>query len=228
MSRLLRLYPAAWRRRYLTEVSDLLTERPLDIRNQLDLVRGALDAWLHPQLVATTRTGERKELLMKSLTASGLAVVGGGLWITAGLVINATPLSPSETYKDSTAGLILLVVGAILTALASILFAASSAASSRPSQVTAVGMLFMALVIIAPWPWMIVGFIGYAAATAIFGLLLASTLKQPLGGALVVAALLLLATNVEDARALLTIPLGLAWIAVGALVFRRVPEPAQA
>jgi hypothetical protein len=228
MSRLLRLYPAAWRQRYLAEVTDLLAERPADIRNRIDIVRGALDAWLHPELVDTARAEERKELLMRSLRASGLAVVGGGMWIIAGLVINATPLSPSETYKDATAGLIVLVVGAILTALASVLFATSSLASSRPTQVAARGMLVLALVIIAPWPWMIVGFFGYATATAIFGLLLGSALKHPLGGALAVAALILLATNVEDARALLTIPLGLAWIAVGALVFHRVPAPAQA
>jgi hypothetical protein len=228
MSRLLRLYPAAWRQRYLVEVGDLLADRPPGFRSRIDLVRGALDAWLHPQVVATATPDEREETLMGSLTASGLAVVGGAVWIAAGLVINAAPMNPSDGYKDATAGLIVLVAGAILTALAAILFASSSSGKSRATQVTSVAMLVLALVIIAPWPLMVVGFFGYAGATVIFGLLLATTLKQPLAGALALAAVILPATNVEDARALLTIPLGLAWIAVGALVFRRIPAPARA
>ncbi|HEY8987895.1 MAG TPA: hypothetical protein VIM39_02665 [Candidatus Limnocylindrales bacterium] len=228
MSRLLRLYPAAWRQRYLVEVSDLLADRPPGFRSQIDLARGALDAWLHPQVVATATPDEREEPLMGSLTASGLAVVGGAMWIAAGLVINAAPMNPSDGYKDATAGLIVLVAGAILTALAAIRFATSSSAGSRVIQVTAVAMLVLAVVIIAPWPLMIVGFFGYAVATVVFGLLLASTLNQSLGGALALAALILPATNMQDARALMTIPLGLAWIAVGALVLRRVPAPARA
>jgi hypothetical protein len=46
--RLLRLYPGAWRRRYGRELALLLDERPPTRRAQLDLVRGALDAHLHP------------------------------------------------------------------------------------------------------------------------------------------------------------------------------------
>ena len=52
---LLRLYPAAWRDRYLDEVSDLLAERPPSLRDRLDLMRGAADAWIHPQVAAKPR-----------------------------------------------------------------------------------------------------------------------------------------------------------------------------
>ena len=41
MKRILRLYPAAWRRRYGAELTDLLDEMPASPATTLDLVRGA-------------------------------------------------------------------------------------------------------------------------------------------------------------------------------------------
>ena len=46
--RLLRLYPGAWRRRYGHELAILLEDRPPTARDRVDLVRGAIDAHLHP------------------------------------------------------------------------------------------------------------------------------------------------------------------------------------
>ena len=51
MSRFVRLYPATWRARYEVELRDTLSSRPLTVRDRWDLVRGALDAWVHPELV---------------------------------------------------------------------------------------------------------------------------------------------------------------------------------
>jgi hypothetical protein len=51
MSRLVRLYPKAWRARYESELRETLATRRLTLRDRTDLVRGALDAWLHPELV---------------------------------------------------------------------------------------------------------------------------------------------------------------------------------
>jgi hypothetical protein len=51
---------------------------------------------------------------------------------------------------------------------------------------------------------------------------------QAVGGLLAIAALVLSSMNTEDERALLTIPIGLAWIAVGALAIGRVPAAARA
>lgn len=48
---LLRLYPSRWRARYGTEMEDLLADQALTPRLALDLLRGALDAHLHPELV---------------------------------------------------------------------------------------------------------------------------------------------------------------------------------
>lgn len=48
---LLRLYPRQWRQRYGDELGALLEEEPLKAAAVVDVLRGALDAHLHPELV---------------------------------------------------------------------------------------------------------------------------------------------------------------------------------
>lgn len=50
-TRLLRLYPRAWRERYGEEFAALLGERPASPRDTFDIVLGALDAHLRPRTV---------------------------------------------------------------------------------------------------------------------------------------------------------------------------------
>jgi hypothetical protein len=54
MSRLVGLYPRAWRARYAEELEDLVAARPLGFGGAVDIVRGALDAHRHPELVDPT------------------------------------------------------------------------------------------------------------------------------------------------------------------------------
>lgn len=49
MSRLVRLYPRAWRERYQDEFEALLEDRSGSIGDAIDTLRGAVDAHLHPQ-----------------------------------------------------------------------------------------------------------------------------------------------------------------------------------
>lgn len=49
MTWLIRLYPPAWRRRYGQELAELLATQPASLRTAIDLVAGAVDAWLNPQ-----------------------------------------------------------------------------------------------------------------------------------------------------------------------------------
>ena len=51
MSRLLRLYPAAWRERYEAEFIGTLQEWPAGLTGSVDIVHGAIDAHLHPELI---------------------------------------------------------------------------------------------------------------------------------------------------------------------------------
>jgi hypothetical protein len=77
---LLRLYPPAWRRRYEDEVRLVLDEAPIGGRGRLDLVRGALDAWIHPE--------------RPSALPGVLAVLGGLLWAVVALGIVRQPAPP--------------------------------------------------------------------------------------------------------------------------------------
>jgi len=61
---LLRFYPARWRQRYGEEIADLLATEPPSVRRAVDLLRGLIDAHLHPELVdsalaAVPAAGER-------------------------------------------------------------------------------------------------------------------------------------------------------------------------
>ena len=50
MKTLLRLYPRAWRERYGDEMLALLEAQPASLLDRLDLIGGAIDAHLHPQV----------------------------------------------------------------------------------------------------------------------------------------------------------------------------------
>ena len=78
--RWLRLYPRAWRERYGDELRELTTHRPIDWRTRLDLIRGAVDAHLHP--IDPPRIGVVTPLL------AGLA------WIVAGGITLLEPAPP--------------------------------------------------------------------------------------------------------------------------------------
>lgn len=53
MSLFIRLYPANWRRRYGAELAELIDAQPLTPQLAVDLIAGALDAHLHPELLNT-------------------------------------------------------------------------------------------------------------------------------------------------------------------------------
>lgn len=61
---LVRFYPARWRERYGEEIADLLATEPPSVARALDMLRGLIDAHLHPELVdsalaAVSVAGER-------------------------------------------------------------------------------------------------------------------------------------------------------------------------
>jgi hypothetical protein len=78
---LLRLYPRAWRERYGEELSaQLEAERPLRIGVVADLVRGALDAHLHPlhrdnSTMRIPNLSDRRTIAARAMVWSPLAAV---------------------------------------------------------------------------------------------------------------------------------------------------------
>jgi hypothetical protein len=72
MSRLLRLYPAAWRERYEAEFIGTLQERPIGMAGSVDILRGAMDAHLHPELIGGAPSVWTHRLPGLMATAAGL------------------------------------------------------------------------------------------------------------------------------------------------------------
>jgi hypothetical protein len=91
MKHLVRLYPKGWRNRYGAELAALIQQRRATIGEGFDLVRGALDAHLHPSLgprlvfvpefgfrAGTTRVlGERVHASVDRTSVTILAVAAG-------------------------------------------------------------------------------------------------------------------------------------------------------
>jgi len=94
MSRVVRLYPKAWRDRYEEEFLTLLAERPPTFADLVDTVRGALDAHLNPQAQVepspwTHRIPGMVALIAGAMwSAAFLAFVlwQDGAWAVAGLI----------------------------------------------------------------------------------------------------------------------------------------------
>ena len=96
MTWLIRLYPPAWRRRYGRELAELLATEPASFRTAVDLVAGAVDAWLNPQsstaAMAAHPKGEAMVPKMLKLRCAGYGsdyTVGDALK-AAGVTIGGT------------------------------------------------------------------------------------------------------------------------------------------
>jgi hypothetical protein len=115
MSRLLRLYPARWRERYGAELLDAIGSRPLTAHDRVDLVRAALDARLHPELVGSRVPvlagpgGDLPRTRSQLPTTLSLAVTATAafLMVAVGLVVqdrwSAAPLWCAATVLGTTA-----------------------------------------------------------------------------------------------------------------------------
>jgi hypothetical protein len=100
---LVRLYPGTWRARYGDEMRALLEGSRARRRDRLDLIRGALDAWLHP----TTR----------SRVPAGAALIGGGLWTVAAAASVFQPVALDwPGYLIDVVAIAFVAVGAFLVA----------------------------------------------------------------------------------------------------------------
>jgi hypothetical protein len=225
MSRLLNLYPTAWQERYREEMLELLAEHPPTFGDQLDLVLGALDARLNPQVHDRPATTERDLPGPRPVAVSTGVLIGGALWVAGGLALNTAPFSSADGYRESAAATMIFAIAALVSALAAFALAGSSPGLRKSGA----AMLVMAPLIILPWPIMLIGVFGTAVATCAYGIALVREDGRVIGIVLAIAALAFTSINAEDERALLSIPLGLAWLAIGAIALvRRWPAPIRA
>ena len=217
MSRIVRLYPAAWRERYETEFLSLLDERPPTLLDRLDIIRGAIDARVHPQVAPGA--GEPESGAAGMRRAGATAVLGGVFWALAGLAFYGAPYIDDLGYKDSGAVVLLGAAAAASTGLGAVMMLRRMARRSIPLWGSAAAILLGAIGLALPWPILLIGYFGIVIGTLVFGLVGAARL----GSAYVlvgVGGLLALGFNIEDGRALMLLPLGAAWIVAGALTAR--------
>lgn len=227
MPRLVDLYPRAWRDRYGAEFDDLLAERPAGPRDRLDIVLGAFDAWIHPQVAGPTAARPAAGRSAVRLPAVAAAVLGGVLMIVAAVGMQATAVSGNLGYKEVNGPFLALILGMVLVSVAAIVGSPAPARAARPGSTLAVVMLVGALLTATPWPVLVIGFLGFAFASALFGVVIAFRDHRPLGIPIAIGSLILTSLNTEDERSLLAIPIALVWILVGLAGLRVAPAPAS-
>lgn len=159
--RLVRLYPRAWRERYGEEFLALLEERPASVKDLLDVARGALDAWLRPQVVS-----ERKMVVVERMRGSVLVV----LWAWAFLVVAGVGFQKMTEYEDFVraardnvavgVAFYAVVIGAVL-ALAAVVVGGAPVAFAALRKALAEGRKDVPLMFCVP-PLCLAAFVGYA------------------------------------------------------------------
>jgi hypothetical protein len=103
-ARLLALYPTDWRVRYEPEVAWILGQEPLTMRGRVDLVRGAIDAHLHP--------AEPSPLPIIA------AITGGAMLAAHAIALALQPVPPDwPGYLEEALPLVGLGVAALVPAL---------------------------------------------------------------------------------------------------------------
>jgi hypothetical protein len=231
---LLRLYPRAWRDRYGDELLALLEDRPASPLDLLDLIRGALDARLHPQLAGSAGEPTERSVLMSD-RLPGLAAIGGGI-----LVLVATALAAIQPVfnvgdggRDLTMTMLLWSPGmvaidlALLTAAARRLAAGWSGADSLLA-VLAVGA---GLVWFTGWPGILVAIWAFpiVTITAVVRYLRAVGAPGWIIAGSVVAAAVMVAVHVDNNEIWFLAPVALLAIMLGLnIVVRPVPRAGAA
>ena len=168
MSASLRLYPQAWRERYGDELVALLEERPASLLDHLDLIRGALDARLHPQVRGSGATPGKESSVNQRILAI-MAAAGGVVW-AAGLAAWLTSPMTADGGHDTS-----VVVPAIAVAI-TLMGIAVGELGTRPGNdgsrlvghaIAATSVVFSALILPSVWPLIIPPIFGFPVLAAL-------------------------------------------------------------
>lgn len=151
MNPLLRLYPASWRERYGDEMTEVLAARRVGLVAMLDLIRGALDAHRHPELVSAAVGADGRSRVLEppagthdrgaGVTAF-LGTFAAGLFIVAAASVAIQDLVPHIAWELTNA----------FAALAALVLGLGLLAAHRGNLVTRLaGVVLMAGVITVAW-----------------------------------------------------------------------------
>jgi hypothetical protein len=159
MRSLVDLYPGRWRERYGDELQYLLDERPPSILDRFDVIRGAVDAHLHPQLtrpeVAPDTSSRAADLRVARRLGAG-AIIGSLVWTAALLLAVNGPIryDTAGSYRDGAAAspFIFLSVALLVAGLyGQLIWLPGAARLARIGAGTAIPVLL--LWSIGPWLW---------------------------------------------------------------------------
>ena len=90
-SALLRLYPRAWRRRYGAEMDAMLADEKLTPRTLMDLLAGAIDARINPQVGATDgRPIQGVTTMTKITTCAPIGTTTADQWRSAAWMVGGS------------------------------------------------------------------------------------------------------------------------------------------
>lgn len=235
MKGLVGLYPAAWRARYGDEFEVVVASQPPSIGERIDIVRGAVDAHLHPQLPGPARVRDR----------SGLGpLVGLGSLVTALFLAETGPLQYDEygMYRDGVAALPFLILAMILLDVGLfrlIVRLPDEAGWARAGGTTAIvaGLTWSTMPWVAPIGLVfILGVLGLVVGARQAGILpiwsvalLAAMLAAPASLFAATPFLTWYAARVSgvDLLILVMVPLAALWLVTGGLLLRGFPEPAR-
>jgi hypothetical protein len=221
MTRLVRLYPRPWRDRYEAELIDLLEQRPPSPGDAIDLIRGAVDAHIHPQ-------AERPMPWTHRLPGV-VALTTGLMWVSA-IVIASSVDDWSATGT---------LIGLALMTMFISLPGDYLATYGRRIGV-GFGVLALAFLVVNVTPWPVAAFVyGFAIVIFLVGSLTLAAIRagvgasarwRVVGGAIAVPIaavpiLLYLTGSVDGTVArpfvLFAAPYGIAWALIGLLMLVR-------
>lgn len=226
MTTLVRLYPRAWRERYEAEFLGILEARPPSGRDRLDIVRGALDARLHPEIPGSPESPRPVTLATRAVGVT--AIVAGLAWLAWAALILGDPrwLTSGESRNAGlmvvTAAVVYLALAAVHAALA-VLGGGGSARQEIGAISASIAVLFFVLSGLGVW-WSPVFAIlaSIAFAMTVAGRTIPSWLAATWAATSILALGVFLG-GVGDAFGSLSvlagaIPFGLFWILLGATV----------
>jgi hypothetical protein len=237
-SRLLNLYPEAWRERYGAEFRDLLEARPPALRDRLDIVVGAIDARVNPQVGAAPPmdrvvTAADRVLALAAVAAGALY----GTWATA-LAVAAprwgSPIAVPDAVVDAAYGALFLATIPFIGVLFGLAHRYAATFTRIGLAGTLVAVVGHALGIMGGGPLavlMITG--GTLALTPSLARSLASwplAITLALATVAVLGAMFGFVASAGQATWLFVflLPLGPAWILLGRTLLRGGPPPIPA
>jgi hypothetical protein len=175
MISLIDLYPRAWRDRYGAEFAALLAERPPDIRDRLDVLLGAVDARLHPQVQpepgSPTPEPTRGGRSMSGRAIGWVTLGAGILWLGAMVIALNGPIvrDPGGDYRDGAAALPFWLLAMVLLSIG--IFGVIRDLPRRAGAgILAGGIAMIVAPIWAVMPWVVPALFGAMAAWVVLAI----------------------------------------------------------